>query len=109
MEFIDSKEAIEELINNNEIVLLYFGSDSCNVCNVMKPKVDELLRYYPKIKSYQVDVEKSLEISAAYNIFTIPAILVFIEGKEIIREARNFSMQDIDNKINRFYTMIFEE
>lgn len=109
MEFIDSKEAIEELINNNEMVLLYFGSNSCNVCNVMKPKLEEILRYYPKIKSYQVDVEKSLEISAAHNIFTIPAILVFIEGKEIIREARHFSMQDIDSRVNRFYTMIFEE
>lgn len=109
MEFIDSKETIEELINNDEMVLLYFGSNSCNVCNVMKPKVHELLKGYPKIKSYQIDVEKSLEISATYNIFTIPAILVFIEGKEIIREARHISMQDIDSKINRFYNMIFEE
>ncbi|ERI89553.1 thioredoxin [Clostridiales bacterium oral taxon 876 str. F0540] len=109
MDFIDSKETIEELINSNKMILLYFGSDSCNVCNVMKPKVEELLKDYPKIKSYQVDVEKSLEISAAYNIFTIPAVLVFIEGKEIIREARHISMQDIDSKINRFYNMIFEE
>jgi thioredoxin-like negative regulator of GroEL len=108
MDFIDLKETIEELISNNEMVLLYFGGNNCSVCNVMKPKVKEMLKDYPKIKSYQVDVEKSLGISAAYNIFTIPAILVFIEGKEIIREARHISMQDIDSKINRFYNMIFE-
>jgi Thioredoxin domain-containing protein len=56
-------ENIKELINNNEIVLVYFGSNNCNVCVVMKPKVD---------------IEKSLEVSAAYNIFTMPVILLFI-------------------------------
>jgi thioredoxin-like negative regulator of GroEL len=104
-----TKEAIEELVKNNVMALVYFGGKSCDVCNVMKPKVEELLRHYPNIKSIQVDVEKSLEVSATYSIFTIPVILVFIEGKEIIREARHISMQDIDSKIDRYYNMIFGE
>jgi thiol-disulfide isomerase/thioredoxin len=108
MDMIDSKEAIEQLINNNEVVLVYFGSNNCNVCDAIKPKVNELLKDYPKIKSAQVDVEKSLEISAVYNIFTIPVILVYIEGKEIIREARHISLQDLNSKIDRYYNMLFE-
>jgi thioredoxin-like negative regulator of GroEL len=96
------------LINNNQIVLVYFGSNTCNVCTALKPKVEELIKDYPQIKSAQVDVEKSLTVSAAYNIFTIPVILVFIEGKEIIREARHISMQDISRKIERYYNMLFE-
>jgi thioredoxin-like negative regulator of GroEL len=108
MDMVNSSEAIKELVNNSEMVMVYFGGNNCNVCNVMKPKVQEILKDYPKIKSAQVDVEKSVEVSAAYNIFTIPAILVFIEGKEIIREARHISMQDINSKIDRYYTMLFE-
>jgi thioredoxin-like negative regulator of GroEL len=109
LDSVNSKESIEELKNKNEMVLIYFGSNSCDVCNAVKPKVENLFKKYPKIKNALVDVEKSLEVSAAYNIFTIPAVLVFIENKEIIREARHISMQDIDSKINRFYNMIFEE
>jgi thioredoxin-like negative regulator of GroEL len=108
MDMVNSSEAIKELVNNSEMVLVYFGGNKCNVCNVMKPKVQEILKEYPKIKSAQVDVEKSVEVSAAYNIFTIPAVLVFIEGKEIIREARHISMQDINSKIDRYYNMLFE-
>jgi thioredoxin-like negative regulator of GroEL len=108
MNIVNSNEAIEELINNNQIVLVYFGSNTCNVCTALKPKVEELIKDYPQIKSAQVDVEKSLTVSAAYNIFTIPVILVFIEGKEIIREARHISMQDISRKIERYYNMLFE-
>jgi thioredoxin-like negative regulator of GroEL len=108
MNIVNSNKAIEELINNNQIVLVYFGSNTCNVCTALKPKVEELIKDYPQIKSAQVDVEKSLTVSAAYNIFTIPVILVFIEGKEIIREARHISMQDINSKIERYYNMLFE-
>lgn len=108
MNMIDTKDAIKELIDNNEMVLLYFGSTGCNVCTALKPKVQELLKQFPKIKSAQVDVENSLEISAAYNIFTIPVILVYIEGKEIIREARHISIQEINEKLERYYNMLFE-
>lgn len=107
MNMIDSKEDIEELVKNNEMVLLYFGGTDCNVCISMKPKVIELLKNYPKIKSVQVDTGKSLAVSAAYNIFTIPVILLYIEGKEVIREARHISIQDIDSKIERYYNLYF--
>jgi thiol-disulfide isomerase/thioredoxin len=108
MNMVDTKDAIKELIDNNEMLLLYFGGNGCNVCTAMKPKVQELLKQFPKIKSAQVDAEKSLEIAAAYNIFTIPVILVYIEGNEIIREARHISIQDINDKIERYYNMLFE-
>lgn len=107
MDELYEKEIIEKAIKDHEMVLVYFGSNSCNVCNVLKPKIQELLEEYPKINSYQVDVEKSMEASATYNIFTIPAILVFVEGKETIREARYISMQDIGNKIERYYNLLF--
>ncbi|MCM0650692.1 thioredoxin family protein [Clostridium swellfunianum] len=108
MIMMNSSESIEELISNNEVALVYFGSVGCNVCNVMKPKVEELLKAYPKIKSAQVDIENSIELSGFYNIFTIPAILVYIEGKEIIREARHISIQELNSKIERYYNMLFE-
>lgn len=108
MNIINSTEKIEELINNNEMVLIYFGGNNCGVCNDMKPKVESLLKGYPKIKSAQVDVEKSIELSAKYSIFTIPVILVFAQGKEVIREARHISIKDIDSRIDRYNSMLFK-
>lgn len=108
MNMVNSLEEIKELIENNQMILLYFGSSSCSVCSAVKPKIEEILKDYPEIKSVQIDVEKSLDVSAAYNIFTIPAILVYIEGKEIIREARNISIQDLSSKIDRYYNMLFK-
>ena len=40
-------------------------------------------------------------------MFTIPAILVYSEGKEILREARFFNFKEIENFLDRYYKMIF--
>lgn len=109
MNEVDSNEAINRMINNDEMLLAYFGSESCNVCLAMKPKVEEILKSYPEIKSVEVNVEKTVEVAAAYNVFTIPAILVFINGKETIREARYISIQELNDKISRYYNLIFEQ
>lgn len=107
MEIFDSKELIEESIISNDMVLIYFGSKTCGVCVDMKPKVEEMLKEYPKIQSIYVDVEKSHKIAVSYNFFTIPGIIVFVEGKETIREARNISILDLNNRISRYYNLLF--
>ena len=107
MHIVNSKEKIENLISKNDMALVYFGSEACGVCISIKPKMEEILKKYPKIKSAEVDVKESVIISAEYNIFTIPAVLLFVEGKETIREARYMSIQDIDEKISRYYNLMF--
>lgn len=106
MDNLQSQELIEETINNNDMVLLYFGNKTCSVCVDMKPKVEGILGKYPEIQSVYIDVEQSPEIGIKHSIFTIPAILFFTEGKETIREARYISIKDIDMKISRYYDLI---
>ena len=107
MDFIDSSEELRNFIDNNNMTIVYFGSSTCGVCGALKPKIEELLIKYPKIKAVQVDVEKSQKIAATYYIFTIPGILLFIDGKEAIREARFISIQDLENKISRYYNLYY--
>lgn len=99
---------IEKIIHDNEMVLVYFGGESCGVCRAMQSKVEEILKDYPGIKSAEVDVEKSIMAAASYSVFTIPVILLFINGRETIREARHISIRELDNKIARYYAMIFQ-
>lgn len=107
MKTLDSREAIEEAVKADEMVLVYFGSVNCGVCVDLKPKVKALLEMYPKIKSIYVDMEKSHKIGVYYNFFTMPGLLLFIQGKETLREARHISIDDLDMKISRYYDMIF--
>ncbi|CAH2214549.1 thioredoxin family protein [Tepidibacter aestuarii] len=107
MDKLYKKDIIDNLIKENDIVLIYFGNEGCGVCNILKPRVREMLNSYPKIKLVEIEVDKNLEASAQFNIFTIPAILVFIQGKESIREARYINLEEIDNNIKRYYELFY--
>jgi thioredoxin-like negative regulator of GroEL len=108
MDYIKSNEELKNIKEKYSMVIVYFGSEMCGVCGALKPKIEEMLKSYPNIKSVQVDVDISLEMAATNNIFTIPGILLFIDGKEAIREARFISVPDIENKISRYYEMYFD-
>lgn len=108
MKKLDSKENIDKSILENEMNLIYFGANTCGVCVDMKPKVQDLLDRYSKINGIEVDAHGSRKLSAEFNIFTVPVIVVYAEGKEVIREARHISMLDIEERVKRYYDMMFE-
>lgn len=104
---IKSNEELKEIIKDNEIVLVYFGNDIWSVCVDLLPKVELVLEQYPKIKSAYVDVEKLVRLASEYSFFTVPGILVFIEGKETIRQARLVSIGDLEGQLDRYYQLLF--
>lgn len=107
MDIIKTKEELHKLISENDMLLIYFGSNSCSVCHAMKPKIEKVLEKYPKIKGVRVEAENSLELSANYNVFTIPVIILFIQGKETIRKARIISMEILEQEILRYYELFY--
>ena len=106
MEIIKSYEKLRELIENDDMLLIYFGVEECGVCKSMKPKVENMIKNFPNINAVMVEADKNLNISAKFNVFTVPVILLYIEGKETIREARIISLENLEKKIAR-YCQIF--
>jgi thiol-disulfide isomerase/thioredoxin len=107
MEIVKTQQEIEQTLQGNDMVLVYFSGNHCSVCKVLKPRVNELLNKFPNIKRLEVEVENSIEISAQYNIFTVPSLLLFIEGKEVIREQRHMSLLELEDKIARYYGLFY--
>jgi len=108
MDYLGTLEDINSLIDENQMALLYFGSQGCGVCKDFKIKLINFLNDYPKIARGQIDVEKNFQLAATFSIFTIPGVLLYINGKETIREARYISMMDIGDRIDRYYGMLFD-
>lgn len=102
MENIKSIEEIRMMINENQIVLLYFGDESCGVCRVLLPKVEAMLKDYPDIRIGHIKIDMLPQVASEYSIFTIPAILLYIEGTEVVREARHISIAELQRKIDRY-------
>jgi len=110
MEAVYRLPELEEIIFREKAVLVYFSSDSCSVCKVLKPKVAELLREdFPRMVVRYVNTELSPVISGQFRVFTIPTLLIFFEGKEQVRFSRNIHLQQLEESISRPYSLVFEE
>ena len=105
---ITSLENLKEIIQNNDGALIYFSHEQCNVCKVLKPKVENMLEEnFPKIKMFYSDTVKFPEIAAQNSIFTVPTIIIYIDNKEFLRVSRNVSIVDLIDKIKRPYDLMF--
>ena len=94
-------------IKNNEACLFYFSHDACNVCVALKPKISELITTnFPEIKMFYIDTKKYPEISAQNHIFTNPVILIYFQGKEFYRKARNLSIHELKKSIDKPYRLL---
>ncbi len=104
---IHTQDEIDTLIKSELGVLLYFSTPTCNVCHALKPKIIEAFdTHFPVIKQQFIDSSLSPEIPAALGIFSVPTIVVFLDGKEFARESRNVSVSQLIKKIARPYEMM---
>jgi thioredoxin 1 len=109
MKDIRSTEEFEALIGKEPALLAYFSHDQCNVCKVLKPKVEELLaEKFPKIKPIYCNTKSAPEIAAAQSVFAVPTIIVWFEGKETYRFSRNVGLQELEAALSRPYALFFD-
>jgi|SRR5690554_2416667 len=100
--------ALNELIESEPAVAVYFSAPNCGVCKALRPKIEELFsEKFPSVKFVHVQIDKSSGISGKYSVFSAPTLLVFFEGKEFLRKVRLMGIQELEEKIGRPYKMLF--
>ena len=102
-----SLEEIQSTIRAEIGVLLYFSGENCNVCHALRPKFKEMFdEEFSQIKQIYLDAHENPEISAHFQVFSVPTMIVFLDGREFIREGRTVSLHRMREKLNRPYGMI---
>ncbi len=86
MEGIYNLEVLAEKIRDKKGLLVYFSTESCSVCKVLKPKVAELLHdNFPLLES------------------------CYFEGREQMRFIRNIGLNQLEETIEKPYHLVFSE
>ena len=98
-------ETIEELvtyIEEQQLVLLFIKTENCGVCDVMLRKVNYVLENYDYVEKIEILLQDMQEVAGRYAVFTGPTILLFHNGKEILRESRFISLENLERTIQLF-------
>lgn len=75
-----------EVINSNEPVLVDFWAAWCGPCRALGPTIDQLAdQFEGTVKVGKLNVDENPQAAAGFDINSIPAVLLFKDGKVIDR------------------------
>lgn len=105
MEAIKTLSLLKDRVAETKQLLVYVSHPGCSVCHSLKPQVEEMLTQFPDIEGITVDSDEVPDIAGAYSIFTVPVVLFFIDGKEMLRRARFVPIGELTHQLSRLQDM----
>ena len=102
MEHLTSIKNIEQTQKDNRLCLFYIKASDCGVCNVMLDKVERLADSYTSLCSFYTDIREKPLIAGRFLVYSGPAVLLLMEGKEIYRTSQFINLEELEQTINKY-------
>lgn len=100
-------DTINQTLNSNDAVMLYFSAPTCNVCHALKPKlVEAVTDQFPTFVIESIDISQTPEIASHFSVFAIPTVLIFFQGREFLRKSRHMSVGEVIEDVRRPYELM---
>lgn len=80
--------------------LLYLSGSDCGVCHAVKPKIQALAEIH-SLKALEINLTEQPQAAAAFEVFTIPAVILYARGREYYRQARFIHFAELAEQITR--------
>lgn len=71
----------QEVIRSDKPVLVDFWASWCGPCRMVAPILEQIAQEREDIKVCKINVDEQPELAAAFNIMSIPTLMVVKEGK----------------------------
>lgn len=70
-------------MNSDKKVLIDFWASWCGPCRMVSPVIEEIAAERTDIKVCKVNVDEEQELAAAFQVMSIPALVVMENGKVV--------------------------
>ena len=81
-----TKDNFNQILESDKKVLIDFYADWCGPCRMVSPLVDQIAEENPQFLVAKVNVDEEPELSASFNVSSIP-MLVVMENGEVVNTA----------------------
>lgn len=96
----DFQEGLTQL-QQAPIAIAYISMPNCSVCVAVKPQLLEHLGP-TGIPLLHFDAATLPEVAGTFQVLTAPAILLFVQGKEVDRQARFIDFTRLETTVKNY-------
>lgn len=88
-------------IRRTPVLVAYFSIPACNVCVVLRPKVERMVAGHDGVEFMYVDSSEYPDVAGQHVVFAAPTVIVFFEGREVARFSRSVAVGEIEAVLER--------
>ena len=91
--------------NSHKPVLVDFWAQWCAPCRVLSPVLESFAKSQHSIIVAKLDTDRNPLTSSKYQIFSIPTLILFVEGKEVKRISGALPLKDLEAQLKPWITV----
>jgi thioredoxin 1 len=104
-----TRETIEALVEDNNIVIFDFWAPWCAPCRQFTPIFEAASEKYPDVVFAKVNTEEEKEIAAHFSIRSIPTIMIFRESMLVFSQPGSIPENAIGELIDKIKALDMDE
>ena len=90
----------QDLLNGETPVLVDFTAEWCGPCKMMAPELKKLADMHKdQIRVIKVDIDRNPQAASAYNVSSVPTLMLFKKGQQLWRQSGAMSAHQISSVI----------
>ncbi|MDT2828930.1 MAG: thioredoxin family protein [Enterococcus viikkiensis] len=97
---METLAAFQEAFKDEANTIVFISSETCSICHVDEPRARKLAQEF-EIPYYHLDIMQEPELAGFFEVLTVPAVLVYHEGKEIARQARFIDFHSLEKLLQQ--------
>ncbi len=99
-----SSFAESEAVLNQPFVMIIAKTKTCSTCAMIVPHLEKNLHHLDQFKQYQIFIDDIDEFRGKHVIFSVPTVLIYAEGKEILRESRFINIAKVNRLLDAYFS-----